>query len=1032
MFCRREDLLEILSTSAQSGARISGLCCTFRPALVTQDLTNTLRHYGARKEWIRDLRGTPSAELLPYLDLMLRVRATGRLTPDAVIEVGDHPLAYALDTRTSGATSELRLVRRSLAYRADAPFLVLVEPGKLTVYGLTLQDVVANRGPIFSVSSNEENAGSALRRLTTYPFPGMSEADARAVEDQLYKLLTDTVRALIDAHVERNDAISLVGRALFARFLVDRLILTQDSWRDVASRAEKPEQFFATPENAAATCKWLDATFNGDLLPLSFRITKQSFGSMNPSVLRALSSIMLRKSDTQLSISFGTSWGDFDFAHVPVGLLSQVYERESEFWNPSKRHDTSVYYTPRRIAEYMVREVFANAARSHKNVHELRVLDPAVGGGVFLVAAFRELVASWWRANGRAPRTGELRTILYKQLAGFDISESALRLAALSLYLTALELDLDPKPLDALGFKPLRGKVLFAVREDENDARVLGSLGEGADSGHLGRYDIVIGNPPWTALEKETAAVADRVIGKIVSERTDIEVRDFHLPDGNPDIAFVWKATLWAKSDGWIAFALHARLLFKTSTKGRDARIKLFDSIEVTGVLNGAAMRNTLVWPEVTAPFCVLFARNRKPTDESAFYFVSPVQEPQNDDGRMRVDYASAQPVALSYLRASPDILKALFRGTALDVAALNRVRSSVAIEIATYWKDNELAAGQGYKIAAEQKRQEDASAIHGLPDLGGQMPNELVLDTKTLPAFNRAQLHRRRNPDIYRAPLVLIKKSPPATGAVRTTCVFSDVAYHEQFFGYSTHGHANAEMLAKYVALLVNSDFFLWYLLMTSGEFGVERESLHKLDIDRFPIVPFEIVPDSLRARIPELFDSLAAGDADASARVTVWACDVYGLAESDRNVIVDTLSVALPFTASITRAQAHPTEEEKQAFATMLRDILTPFSSAVGRSLEVSLVLADTESQWDAFIVSAGRVPLTEQITSKHLDRVLKTADETGASLVVLPLKDQPVLIAAVLGQYRYWTRTHARLCGLDFLQEHVDVFNLNGAND
>lgn len=999
---------------------------------MAQDLTNTLRHFGARKEWIRDLRGTPSVELLPYLDLMLRVRATGRVTPDAVIEVGDHPLAYALDAQTSGAMTELPLVRRSLAYRADAPFLVLVEPGKLTVYGLTLQDVVAKRGPLFSVSSSEENASSALRRLTTYPFPGMSEADASAVEDQLYDLLTDTVKALIGAHVERNDAISLVGRALFTRFLVDRLILTEDSWGDVASRAEKPEQFFATAENAAATCRWLDATFNGDLLPLSFRITKQSFGSMDPSVLRALSSIMLRKSDVQLSMSFGTSWGDFDFAHVPVGLLSQVYERESEFWSPAKRHDTSVYYTPRRIAEYMVREVFANAAHSRRNVHELRVLDPAVGGGVFLVACFRELVAAWWRANGRAPRTSELRTILYKQLAGFDISEPALRLAALSLYLTALELDLDPKPLDALGFQPLRDKVLFYVRDAENDARVLGSLGEAADGGHIGRYDLVIGNPPWTALEKKTAAVADRLIGKIASARSDTDARDFHLPDGNPDIAFVWKATQWAKTDGWIAFALHARLLFKTSEKGRDSRIKIFNSIEVTGVLNGAAMRNTLVWPEVTAPFCVLFARNRKPSDESAFYFVSPVQEPQNDDGRMRVDYASAQPVTLSYLRASPDVLKALFRGTALDVAALDRVRGSVTIEIAEYWKNNGLAAGQGYKIAAEQKRQEDASVIHGLPDLGGQMPNQLVLSTEGLPTFRRAQLHRRRDPDIYRAPLVLVKKSPPATGAVRTTCAFRDVAYHEQFFGYSTHGHPDAEMLAKYVALLVNSDFFLWYLLMASGEFGVERESIHGLDIDRFPIVPLEALPDSLRARVPTLFDSLAAGETDAGARVTAWACDVYGLPESDRDVIVDTLSVALPFRASTTRAQARPTSEEKEAFATTLRDILTPFSSAVGRPLEVRLVPADTESQWDALIVSGGRIRLSDQITSKHLDRVLKKADETGSSLVVLPLKNQPALIAAVLGQYRYWTKTRARLCGLDFLQEHIDVFSVDGPSD
>src|SRR5208337_1849683 len=85
-----------------------------------------------------------------------------------------------------------------------------------------------------------------------------------------------------------------------------------------------------------------------------------------------------------------------------------------------------------------------------------RVLDPACGAGVFLVLAFRRLYQERWKATGQRPPRPVIRKILNHQLRGFDINESALRLSALSLYLTAIELDPKPTPPDALKFKNLR------------------------------------------------------------------------------------------------------------------------------------------------------------------------------------------------------------------------------------------------------------------------------------------------------------------------------------------------------------------------------------------------------------------------------------------------------------------------------------------------------------------------------------------------------------------------------------------------
>jgi type I restriction-modification system DNA methylase subunit len=70
---------------------------------------------------------------------------------------------------------------------------------------------------------------------------------------------------------------------------------------------------------------------------------------------------------------------------------------------------------------------------------DARILDPSCGAGIFLVLAFRKLVAARWKHDGKRPNTKAIQSILYNQLCGFDVSESALRLAALSLYITAIQ-----------------------------------------------------------------------------------------------------------------------------------------------------------------------------------------------------------------------------------------------------------------------------------------------------------------------------------------------------------------------------------------------------------------------------------------------------------------------------------------------------------------------------------------------------------------------------------------------------------------
>ena len=262
------------------------------------------------------------------------------------------------------------------------------------------------------------------------------------------------------------------------------------------------------PRPARPRLHWLDRTFNGDFLPLRGGGSIDFFSTLADDAFSHLTAIL--RNDEPAASNTSADWTcDGRTSTSPTcqsGLLSQVYGGVSWRWDLHAK-STSVHYTPRRIANYVVEEAFGGLP----NAEKARVLDPACGAGVFLVLAFRRLYRAALEIDRRSPRHQGHPADLEGQLTGFDVSESALRLAALSLYLTAIELDPEPVPPSKLGFKALRDKVLFNWRRrkvtggngepaDPDAGPVIGSLGEHVGGEHRGAYQVVLCNPPWTSL----------------------------------------------------------------------------------------------------------------------------------------------------------------------------------------------------------------------------------------------------------------------------------------------------------------------------------------------------------------------------------------------------------------------------------------------------------------------------------------------------------------------------------------------------
>ncbi len=985
--------------------------------------TETLEKYGAKREKLR-LFNEDKPTLLPYATL---VNARYNKNPElmalhAVYEWQENPLIFLIDGDQLQDDKHFRLIRRMAAMRGDAPYLGVVRPGQLTVHRLALDQASLKQSQI-KLSARQKPI--VFSRLINER-PGVASGNKAWISNVVLKLLRDAIDSLIKTGLSSDDAISLAGRALFTRFLADRDLLPLP----LASNGETdPAQLFNDPERAKITSDWLDVTFNGDFLPLA----PEAFKCLLPGACGTLSNILYRAPGGQLHLGWEEKWDYLDFAHIPVGVFSQAYEQYMRDHQEKKQRREGSYYTPRTIVELMVSGSF-HALRRARNAHAAKVLDPAAGAGVFLISAFRHLVAERWQHDKKRPDTQTLRDILYEQIHGFDINEEALRFAALGLYLISIELDPHPEPVEKLRFENLRGRVLFKFSDGGGASRPLGSLGPDAGSGHAGRYDLVIGNPPWpTGTKLPNWEEVKKIVARIAKNRLPESSPPPPLPNEGLDLPFVWRAMEWARSGGQIALALHARLLFQQAEGTPEARRAVFSALDISSLVNGAELRTTKVWPGISAPFCLLFAKNQIPPPDAGFRFVIPhIEKTLNDAGALRIDASNAEIVTTQQLTERPEIFKILFRGTALDLEIFERITSRRLTTLENYWeacfgkyRGWPRQTGKGYQRPYKNEKPKAAPYLTGLPELPVDINLGLLVNPTDFSLIDDSLLFSRpRSRETYIAPLLIVKKTTPAQfGRIQTAVATEDVVFSETYYGYSTASHPNAHQLVQYLALVIGSKFSLWHALMASGEFGCEREVIEKITIDNMPLIPLEELNSSARNQIAPLFNALVQNGSEENwARADAWAAELFGLRKDDLQVISDTLKYNLPFAANKRAAQAPATAKETDTFRQTLKSMLDPWLQDKKNEIKISLAKKlPRNSPWK--IVRLDTHSTSAQASDDWFE-ILRVADELGTAEVFLPDENNGGLWLARLKQARYWSQSQAGLVARRIVWEHMDI--------
>ena len=406
----------------------------------------------------------------------------------------------------------------------------------------------------------------------------------------------------------------------------------------------------------------------------------------------------------------------------------------------------------------------------------------------------------------------------------------------------------------------------------------------------------------------------------------------------------------------------------------------------------------------------------------------------------MRIDAANAEVVPSRQLVGRPEILKVLFRGSKADLGILERIRTEGHPTLYDSWKEKIGVAdqrrlrgsGNGYQMLKASSRVRrrgdgrpgvDATYLHGRRELTAGPFTSIFIEASSLPRFSHKRIHDPRSADLFAAPQTIVHKSPPAaTGRIGVAVSDEGVVFNETFYGYTPPAHPDAALLVRYLALVLGSKVVVWLALVTSGEFGFEREVVEKATLDGIPLPDFDKLEASRRREIVMLVDGLQSGEVTWD-EVDEWVRDLYGMGKRDLQVILDTLEFNLPFAENKRNAQAVPNPAERERFCEVLREELRPWCDRFGSRLAVRQSPPLASSPWQTIAVRTARHEAVETVPAGDWLGLLRAADEAAASEILVDDGSDGLLIAR-LAQRRYWSETQARLLAQRIGWSHLEL--------
>lgn len=817
--------------------------------------------------WLSDLAYTDFPDELfrsgqragtrPYASEIEEMLAPDRgIGASAVFCVDEQPTVCFIDPTTLTQPREYRIeqIRQRVWNQNLASVVLVLDPEGLTAYAVNDRDAepdVLDRNDVERRghwSAYEVQSGFIKDRLSDWFSP------EERVDQRLLTNLRQVVKELTKNGLSDSQAEALMAQVIFLCYLEQRRIVG-DAYRK-AHKLEVLEAYVSRNDGRGVDrlLKQLGADFNGDFLssrdggaPAWATLTSHSFRP----ILDFLEAVDFESGQ-------GSFWR-YDFSHIPVELISGIYETLLK----DRQGKLGAYYTPRHLANLVTEQAFEGFA----DPSECTVYDGACGSGILLTTAFRKVLRHAEVKRGGRLRFSERVDLMQRTLFGNDVDETACWITAFSLYLSLLE-GLDPTDISLLQTdEKLKLPKLIGPGRNIQKGDGLGDF-FAPKNPYAGksRFDIFLCNPPWRESDAEEEPRWE----------SWCQEQDPPYPTGRRQIAagFAYRATRSVKPGGVVTLILPLNLVIGAAPQSCIFRQRWLEDVRIERIINFGDVRR-LLFPTARHPCAVVRARPRAVGesvislgDETIEYW-TPKTDVSLALGRLALHAVDRKVLSSREVYEKPYLLITSYWGERRDVEFLRRLTKLGTLADTMAHRNEPWVSAKGFHAPNRSDKDRSLGPLqnlafldcdrlpHNHPVIAADVQLEFVRDRFSIVATPGGAKAR-----LYEGPRMIFPDGLADGYSVRA--VYTDVPFaFTSSIGAIGGGAADADLL-KLLTAYLRSPLASYLLVMTGYSVIGERPRIAVSDVEMFPFCPPEAHPEPKIAakivrQVAKIFDKMA-----------------------------------------------------------------------------------------------------------------------------------------------------------------------------
>lgn len=757
----------------------------------------------------------------------------GKIKPDAFFVFGNKPLILFYEN-----PSDKLSIHKAVWNFNESPIVFIVEDDNLEIFNGF--HFLKDENSLKSIGSYEKLDDFNYFKLVT----GSTWEDYQAALDKKNRVDYHLLENIKNARELLKDIIkddsfrivnALIGKIIFIRYLIDREV--KIGFNEESRYWEKDDliKVLSKRDQAIDFFKHLQVKFNGDMFPLEDTdydlITQECLNI----IIRLLNEEYL--GNGQLSL-----FKLYDFSIIPIEFVSNVYE---SFIGEKDQEKEGAYYTPLFLVDYILSETVEKHFE-RRYVYNCRVLDPACGSGIFLVETLRKIIERFIEihpaiANNPVLFKKVLPTLAKNNIFGVDKNLAAIQVAIFSIQLTLLDYQ-EPSDIETFRCPPLLNTNFFESDFFETNKpfnNVLGKL----------HFRFVMGNPPWKG-----GGIGETGL-KYLKDRKKFErslKKPYEIAVNNGEIAegFILRVSDFCKEQTQIALIVRSSILYNLGYKTDFSPFRRYwlQEFSINQIFELAPVRKEVFDKSnndtAIAPATVLFYQyaNGENTDHSIVNHIALKPSKLFSQFKIftlnRTDFKKVQQ---KNLKEYDWLWKTLVYGSYMDFNFIKRIKTDYPSVKDVISDESKYVVGTG--IQYSNQPEEDSTDLLNLPLLDSYSVDSFSIDNSKDKVFTKTLVHRKRNPLLFKAPMLLIREGLEMGNLnAKSAISYRDCVYKDSLTSIKVLSTENLLQLKQFNALY-SSFIFPYLAINTFSSIGIERERAKNYNKFAIPYIDCNVV---------------------------------------------------------------------------------------------------------------------------------------------------------------------------------------------